>query len=185
MRFPTRQYDHQLYPSPSSPYYLFGYQQRWPWAWSGGAGGILPNARAAASSLGNADLYESGYGDPNWLPYPALQRTIRHPRPFSLSDWPLVRTAGPEPLSPGDGGFALGALSDNEKKLAVVAAAGLAAWWFFFRKRRRRNPRRRGYYVLSRVRGVSGAIVLPTKSEALAYAARLRSMGRPARVKKR
>ena len=186
MRFPTRQYDSQLYPSPSSPYYQFGYQQRFPFAWSGGAGGVLPDSRSPSESqLGMADMLESGYGDPNWLPYPPLQRTILHPRPFALSDWPLVRPAGPEPLSPGEGGVPLGALSDNEKKLALVAAAAAAAWFLFFRKRRRRNPRRRGYYVVSKVRGVSGAIVLPTKQEAVAYANYLRRGGKPARIKKR
>jgi hypothetical protein len=145
MRFPTNQYDSQRWPSPNTPYYMYGYEQRWPWAWSGGAGGILPAmTRPPQSSLGNGDMAESGYGDPNWLPYPPLQRTILHPRPFALSDWPLVRPAGPEPLSPGEGGFPLGAisLSDNEK-LALVAAAGVAAWWYLRKRRRGRRNRRR------------------------------------------
>lgn len=216
MRFPTNQYNYQLYPSPSSPYYLFGYQQRWPFAWSGGQGGILPSAQANThappSSLGMADMLESGYGDPNWIPYPAFRRTILHRPAFAqalgleavefpaalrargaaqlrqLGDWPLMRPTGPEPLHPGQGVPSLGALSDNEKTFAIGAAALAAAWFLFLRKHRRRNPRnprRRGYYVMSKVRGVSGAIVLPNKQEAMAYANYLRRSGRPARIKKR
>jgi len=162
-------------PSPSSPYYLFGIQKRYPFQWSGAAGGVLPPARA--HGLGNADLYESGYGDPMYEPYPPLQRTILH---RGLGDWPLVRPAGPEP-------WVLG-MSDSEKQYALIAAAGFAAWWLFFRKSkrrgRRRNPSARGYYVASSTRGVAGRLFFKKKGDASWYAKLLRSQGKRARILK-
>ena len=55
-------------PSPSSPYYLFGSQRRYPFAWHGGAGGV-PWSRVAAESR------ELGA-----VPHAAPPRTVRVPR---------------------------------------------------------------------------------------------------------
>lgn len=146
--------------SGANPYYQFAIQRRYPYAWFGGAGGVLPATRAAETrslsglggvgigncfgngcfgAAGSADMVESGL-DENSLPWPAFSRThIHDPTLLCLSDWPLVRPAGPEPHDPhGDG---LG-LSDNEQTLGIVLVAGAAAWWLFLR-RPRRNPRRR------------------------------------------
>lgn len=127
---------------PSSPYYLFGAQRRYAYAWHGNAGGVPGGYRAAESrSLGNADMVESGYESDAYFPNVAFNHTTLHRAlPEPISDWPLWRPAGLEPHDPnGDGlGFWDG-LSDNEKKLVLVlGAVGVA--WFVFRRRRRRNP---------------------------------------------
>ena len=123
----------------STPYYLFGAQRRYPFAWHGGAGGV-PWSRVAAETreLSDFDLRESGL-TPYTVGYPAFRHTTLH-----LGDWPAVRPAGPEPLDPGGLGALpiWGTLSDNEKRLALiagVAALGLVAWRRLRRKRGRRR----------------------------------------------
>lgn len=124
-------------PSPSSPYYLFGYQHRMPYNWAGGAGGVPWASPQAAESrgLGAADILESGL-EPlpgQFSHYPAFNRTMLHdPRYFPTGDWPLVRPAGPEPMG----------LSDNEKKLGIALAIG-ALGWMIYKKMPRKNPARR------------------------------------------
>lgn len=113
-------------PSPSSPYYLFGAQRRYPYAWHGGAGGVpwsrpaaetrelsglgcvgstVPGVKCAgsccASGVGGFDLVESG-AHPYSIRYPALNRTRLH---SGLGDWPAYFPAGPEALDPGVAGF--------------------------------------------------------------------------------
>lgn len=105
---------------PSSPYYLFGSQRRYPYAWHGGAGGVPMGFRSSESrELGIFDLVESG-ASAFALPSPALSRTRLH----AVGDWPLVRPAGPEPQIPGDLGFEL---SRNEMGLVAVGVLGLVA----------------------------------------------------------
>jgi hypothetical protein len=137
----------------SSPYFQFGAQRRYPFAWHGGPGGV-PQSRVAGESreLSNVDLEESGL-NPYSMPYPAFGRTRLH----SVGDWPAVRPAGPEPLDPGGLGSTsrrMGArrpgdwhsvgsitdLSDNEKKLAMLVAAGAVG--IFLWKRSKRGRRR-------------------------------------------
>lgn len=160
-----------------------GVQRRFPYAWSAGQGGVLPPTRPAPTSLGAADMLESGYGDPNYLPYPPFNRTILHRA--GLGDWPPIRPAGPELLFDSDSEEEGLGWSDSEKTLALVAAAGVAAWWLFFRKRRNPGKRRSGYAITSTTRGVTGTIIMRRKRDALAYARELRESGKPARVKKR
>jgi len=132
---------------PSSPYYLFGAQRRYAYAWHGNAGGVPGGYRASTTrslGLGNADMAESGYETSNaFFPYAAFNHTAIHRElPNAISDWPLVRPAGLEPHDPnGDGlGFWLwDGLSDNEKGLLVIAAGAGIVWWLM-RKRARRNP---------------------------------------------
>lgn len=174
----------------TSPYYMFGIQRRYPFQWNGGQGGVLMATRPAPTSLGMADMLESGYGDPNYLPYPALDRVITKKCPVSyrppdpspprmlrakasaqlaaVGDWPLVRRAGPEPVDPNEGvPFSpLGMLSDNEKKLVYVAGGALAAYLLFFHGKRR-NP----WAVTRRSRGVTGTLVFRDKASAKDYAA--------------
>lgn len=139
-------------PSPSSPYYLFGSQRRYPYAWHGGAGGV-PWSRPAAETR---EL--SGLGD-------ALTRWRRA---SGLGDWPAFYPAGPERIDPGLAGcrcsptdgfdlvesglspysiaypafnrtrlHSLGdipiwsGLSDNEKKVAMLGGAAALAWWLW------------------------------------------------------
>jgi len=73
-------------PPGSHPYYQFGVEKRWPYAWHGGAGGVLPGHRASAAAVGdageftaagNADMLESGL-DPNSIAYPAFNHTLLH-----------------------------------------------------------------------------------------------------------
>lgn len=56
----------------------------------------------------------------NYIPY-------RSGEAHELSDWPLVRPAGPEPESLGfiDG------LSNNERHLLVIGGVAAAAWLLF------------------------------------------------------
>lgn len=116
----------------TSPYYLFGAQRRYPYAWHGGAGGVPTGTRAAETrELSGADLIESGLS-PYALPTPAFRRTRLH----AVGDWPLARPAGPEPEDPGLGDLL--DLSANEKIVAIGAAAGLAAYVLWRRRRRKR-----------------------------------------------
>jgi hypothetical protein len=122
----------------SSPYYLFGAERRYPYAWHGGAGGV-PSSRPAAETreLGSADMIESGL-DPNFIPYPAFNHTRFHDPSLELAglgDFPLRRPAGKEPLDPHQ----LADLSDNEKKYGALAIAGLAALWLYKRSKKRRR----------------------------------------------
>ena len=121
----------------ASPYYLFGAQRRYPYAWHGGAGGV-PQSRVAAETreLSGADLIESGLS-PYAIPYPALRKTVMHDPLKGLGDWPLPRPSGPEPQDPIDLGD-LFDLSRNEKLLALGAAAGITAFVLWRRRRRRR-----------------------------------------------
>lgn len=165
-------------PPGSHPYYQFGVEKRWPYAWHGGAGGVLPGHRAPGASLGgspeefqaagSADMIESGL-DPNWIPYPAFNRTLLHER-FSydgmssdspnggqtrlssvaglfqeMGDYEQYRPAGPEPLDPNEATLAgiFDSLSSSEQQLALAAVAGGLVWFFFLRKKKRKNPRRR------------------------------------------
>lgn len=112
----------------STPYYLFGAQRRYPFAWHGGAGGVpQQNIRSAeAAELSDFDLVESGleasrYGTA--MPYRALARTRLHDH-RGMGDWPLYRPQGPEPLDPNQLGGVFD-LSENEKKLAKLAVAGV------------------------------------------------------------
>jgi hypothetical protein len=132
----------------SSPYFQFGAQRRYPFAWHGGAGGV-PWSRVAGESreLASFDLEESGL-NPYSMAYPAFGKTRMH----SVGDWPAVRPAGPEPLDPSGLGAIprraleseLGSildLSDNEKKLAMLV--GAAAVGFLLWKRSKRGRGRR------------------------------------------
>lgn len=175
-------------PVASTPYYIYGAQRRYPYAWHGGPGGVPQSTLAAESkALGRApvgifDLLESGL-DPNAIPYAAFKNTNLHNASMiGVGDWPLLRPSGPEPLDPNQLGL-FESLSDNEKILGAVAVAA-AAWWFFRRKRARRNPASRrpthDVYI-----GNSYAMSFHGKRRAQAYADRLRASGKPARVRKR
>lgn len=130
-------------PTPSSPYYLFGAQRRYPYAWSGAAGGV-PQSRVAAESrgLGIFDLAESGL-TPNpkdFIPFPGFNKTMVHHGYVPSGDWPLARYAGREPDDPrGDGRGALG-LSDNEKLLGKVLALGVLGY-VLYKKLGKAGPR--------------------------------------------
>ena len=119
----------------STPYYLYGYERKYPYAWHGGAGGVPWSQRAAETrELSGADMIESGL-DSQYRPSPAFNHTRLHdPSLVTLGDWPLVRPSGPEPLDPNG----LGALSDNEKKLAGALAIGAIAFFMLRKKKRRR-----------------------------------------------
>lgn len=124
----------------STPYFQYGYQRRYPYAWHGGPGGV-PNPTQAGEvrSLSNFNLEESGL-TPYSISNPSLQHTRLHD-PMPIGDWPPVRSAGPEPLHPGEGAMGLfETLSDNEKKLAMVLGAGAAL--YFFLRHKRKNRRR-------------------------------------------
>lgn len=128
---------------PSSPYFLYGAERRYPFAWHGGAGGV-PWSRVAAESrgLGIFDMLESGL-DPSTKGFPAFRNTGLHdPSNADLGDWPLWRPAGPEPLDPHHLAGMLDGLSDNEKLAAAVAGAGIVAWWLMRGRGKRRNPMR-------------------------------------------
>ena len=133
----------------SSPYYQFGFQQRYAYDWHGGAGGVPPGSRGAVNrALGfSSSLEESGL-EPYSLHYPALGiegDAATPPSIIAQGDWPALRPAGPEPLDPGEGplGYSLDmGLSDKEKLLGLGAIAAGAYWWFYMRKPKRR-PRRR------------------------------------------
>lgn len=63
----------------NNPYLLWaGEPSRYVFQWNAGQGGVLPaqayQARAPRSSLGAADMLESGYGDPNFIPDPQLRK---------------------------------------------------------------------------------------------------------------
>lgn len=114
----------------STPYFIFGAQRRYPFAWHGGAGGVpQQNIRSAeAAELSDFDLAESGLEasySPFALPYAALRRTRLHDHRGmgGMGDWPLYRQAGLEPLDPNQLGF-FDNLSGNEQKLAKLAVAG-------------------------------------------------------------
>ncbi len=132
----------------ASPYYLFGYQRRYPYAWHGGAGGVPGGYRAAETrELGQFNLEESGL-DPYSLNFPALAEgeTDEPADVIAPGDWPALRPAGPEPLDPSyvatPMGF-IGDLSDNEKRLLWVGAAALGAWFWWRRGKKGRGRRRR------------------------------------------
>jgi hypothetical protein len=132
---------------PSSPYYLFGAQRRYPYAWHGNAGGVPQGYRAAETrGLSNADMIESGY-EPGTIPYVAFNHSVLHRElPDPISDWPLVRPAGKEPLDPNNDGLGFwDGLSDNEKRLVLFGGAVAGAWvlWRHTKRRRRNPPRRR------------------------------------------
>lgn len=118
----------------SSPYFQFGAQRRYPFAWHGGPGGV-PQSRVAAESreLSNFDLNESGL-NPYTISYPAFRRSSLH-----LGDWPALRPAGPEPLDPGGLGSILD-LSDNERMLLALAGAAAAALYLWKRAGRAGPP---------------------------------------------
>lgn len=116
----------------STPYFQFGAQRRYPFAWHGGAGGVpQQNIRSAeAAELSDFDLAESGLEQslsPFALPYAALRRTRLHDH-RGMGDWPLYRQAGLEPLDPNQLGGLLD-LSQNEMKLAKLAVAGVALYF--------------------------------------------------------
>lgn len=117
-----------------SPYYRFGYQaRRYAYAPHGGPGGILTGTRAAETrglgtldgpTIGDYDLLESiGPG----MAYPAL------------SDWPLLRPAGPEPLDPGEQGRgrsrAVGAFEDVPGGTVTVLVAAAVGWMLLRKKK--------------------------------------------------
>ena len=83
----------------------------------------------AILELGNADMIESGLA-PYTPAWPAFARTRAHDA--QLGDWPLLRPAGPEPV---------GALSTNERRLAIAAGVAGAAFlaWRHLKKRRGRR----------------------------------------------
>ncbi len=131
--------------APSSPYFIYGAERRYPFAWHGGAGGV-PSSQLAAESrgLGIFDMLEAGL-DPNSKGYGAFRNTGLHdPSNADLGDWPLWRPAGPEPLDPHQLAGMLDSLSDNEKLLGA-AALGVIAWWALRGRRSAsmRNPARR------------------------------------------
>lgn len=171
----------------STPYYLYGYQRRYPYAWHGNPGGV-PQSRVAAESrgLGIFDMLEAGFQDPAFFPFPAFKHTNLHDASMlhetELSDWPLLRPAGPETLDPNNLAGFLDNLSDNEKTLGLVAIAGVAAWWFWKHKRRR-NPARKARYDV--YVGRSRSVGFTTKARAQEYANSLRRDGVRARVRKR
>ena len=119
----------------ASPYYQFAYQKRrYAYAPHGGPGGMIPGIRAAETTglgtlsgptIGDFDIEESiGPG----VPYPPL------------SDWPLLRPAGLEPLDqarrsrsrPSSVGSFDSIPGGSMTMLAVAAAAG----WVLLRKKR-------------------------------------------------
>jgi len=104
----------------STPYYQFGTQRKYAYAWTGGPGGVPQGVRAAETrELGMDVLDESGL-NPYSMASPAFSRTSLH--------------TPPETLGLFDG------LSNNEKKLATVAvAAGIG---FFLWKRSKKGRRR-------------------------------------------
>jgi len=173
----------------SSPYFIFGAQRRYPYAWHGGAGGV-PNTSLAAESrgLGGGDMIDSGL-DPNWLEYPAFKHTNLHDPSMggcALADWPLVRPQGPEPLDPNSGVLGMfDTLSDNEKKLAVGAIALVGGYLLWKRMKRRRNPTRARYHVsAARGRGrLAPSMSFGTKGAATSYATKIRGRGYRARVR--
>lgn len=191
--------------NPSSPYYNFGYQHRFPYNWAGGAGGSAWATSPAAEtrglsglgSLGNADILESGL-EPLPGAYshnPAFARTMLHdPRYVPTGDWPLIRPQGPEPM--GFDPFSYFNLSDSERKFAMLALAGLGGFllWKKLKSRPRanpaRNPKRVPYSVIAttkrkRRKGSRyGTIGFTTKSSAAEYAEYLRLGGHKARVKR-
>lgn len=115
---------HQVGLGSSSPYYLYGAQRRYPYAWHGGPGGVPQSLRSGEARALGISMAESG-----GVASPAFGRTRLH----VLADVPLVRMAGPEPV----GGVL--DLSQNEKVLlgvGVAALVGVLAW-------RRRGRRRR------------------------------------------
>ena len=62
----------------STPYYQFGTQRKYAYAWHGGPGGVPTSSPAAESrELGLVDLEESGL-NPYSMAYPALSRTSLH-----------------------------------------------------------------------------------------------------------
>jgi hypothetical protein len=137
----------------STPYFLFGGQRRYPYAWHGGAGGV-PQSRVAAESrgMGIFDMAESGLGQRGHR-YGAFRRTQLHDPSDGLGDFPLVRPAGPEPIDPHQGSLSgvpiWDGLSNNEKKLVGLAVAGGLGYLLWSRYRlasswpRRRTPRAR------------------------------------------
>jgi hypothetical protein len=172
-------------PVSSTPYYIFGAQRKYPYAWHGGPGGVPQSTLAAESkAMGIFDLLESGL-DPNSIPYATFKNTnlhrisMNHP---AVGDWPVLRPSGPEPLDPNQLGI-FDSLSDNEKILGAVAIA-VGAWWFMRRRSRaRRNPSKRpthDVYI-----GNSYAMSFHGKRRAQAYADSLRAEGKRARVRKR
>ncbi len=64
----------------TSPYFQFGAAQRYVFQWKAGQGGVMPNVHAPASSLGAADMLESGYGDSNFIHWPAFRKVAPIPR---------------------------------------------------------------------------------------------------------
>lgn len=175
-------------PTPSAPYYQFGYQRRYPYAWSGAAGGV-PQSRVAAESrgLGIFDLRESGLApSPQaFNTFPGFRKTMIHEGYVSSGDFPLVRPAGREPDDPrGDGRGGLG-LSDNEKKFGLVLAVG--AIGFFALRRMRKNPARKRYEVRAtsspRGRRLEYAGSFTKKGDAERYAGYLRRGGHRAHVR--
>jgi hypothetical protein len=146
----------------STPYFLFGAQRRYPYAWHGGAGGV-PQSRVAAESrgMGIFDMAESGFGQRGHR-YGAFKHTQLHDPSdgLGLGDFPLVRPAGPEPLDPHQGSLSgipiWDGLSDNEKKLVGLAVAGGLAYWLWRqqrggarRRRGRHNPSPKSWVTLS------------------------------------
>lgn len=135
---------------PSSPYYRFGYQGgRYPFAWSGGAGGVPNSGRAADTrGLGLVQLDESGL-TPYSMQWPPLANRSRY---HSTSDWPALRPAGPEPLTLKGLGLSPGELFAGAGilQLLIYAGIGYLGYRLFFakkkrnpaRRRRRRNPSR-------------------------------------------
>jgi len=143
---------------PSSPYYLFGAQRRYAYAWHGNAGGVPQGHRAAETrdlGLGMSDLVESGL-DRNFVPYQTFGKTHAHaprvggpvvlegsvscPTFTATGDWPLWRPSGPEPHDPnGDGLGIFDSLSDNEKKLAAIGAIAAVGFYLYKRRKKRRR----------------------------------------------
>jgi hypothetical protein len=183
----------------STPYYLYGAQRRYPYAWHGGAGGVPQQAQAAEvralsggcfpTPIGNADILESGL-NPYTLPYPSFKRTHLHdPTLLSqLSDWPLVRPAGPEPLDPHEGAPRALGFSDNEKRLGLVLAAAAIGYFAYKKLRKKPNPIRGRYVVIAsarRDRPANYAGSFTTKKAASAYAAWVRRGGGKASVRRK
>lgn len=158
-------------------------------SWHAGQGGVMPGmVHSPPSSLGNADLVESGLHDPIFEPYPALARArdrlckLPQSAPCNLRANAAAAMSGVvDQIGQDLGAIPIwSGLSTNEKTLAVIGAGALAWWWMNRRGRRgRRNP----WAVTARSRGVTGTIHFTSKKLAKEYEGYLRKANKRPRLR--